>query len=62
MPVAGGNRAGDSRWQVKHEEQIDWDKCRKIHATGSSPSGSGTMQPEGHPQLNKPENVTWHRC
>ena len=51
--MAGGNRAGDSRWQVKHEEQINLDKCRKIHATGSGLSGLGMMQPEGRPQQGK---------
>ena len=28
-------------------------KCRKIHATGSAPSGLGMMQPEGRPQQGK---------
>ena len=51
--MAGGDRAGDSRWQVKHEEQINLDKCRKIHATGSGLSGLGMMQPEGRPQQGK---------
>ena len=53
MPVAGGNRAGDSRWQVKHGEQIGLDNCRKIHTTGSGPSSVGMMQPEGRPQQGK---------
>ncbi len=36
--------------QIKHGRQISLGKCRKIHATRSSPSGLGMMQPEGRPQ------------
>ena len=52
-PGGGDDRAGGSSWQVKHGEQINKDKCRKIHATGSGPSGLGMMHPEGRPQQGK---------
>ena len=39
--------------QVKHRRQTSLSKCRKIHATGSGPSGLGMMQPEGRPQQGK---------
>ena len=51
--MGGDDRAGDSSWQVKHGEQINLDKCRKMRAIGSGPSGLGMMQPEGHPQQGK---------
>ena len=50
---AGGNRAGDNHRQIKHGRQIGLGKRRKVHATGSSPSGLGMMQPEGRPQHDK---------
>ena len=52
-PVGGDGREGDSSWQVKYGKQISLGKCRKIHATGSGPSGLGMMQPEGRPQQGK---------
>ena len=52
-PVVCSNRTGDNSWQVEHGEQVNLDKCRKIHATGSGPSGLGMMQPEGRPQQGK---------
>ena len=51
--MGGDDRACDNRRQVKHGRQISLGKRRKIHATGSSPSGLGMMQPEGHPQQGK---------
>ena len=54
-PEGGDDRAGDSSWQVKHEEQINLDKCRKIHATETDPCGLGIMHPEGRSQLKR----TW---
>ena len=51
--MGGDGRAGDSRWQVKYGKQISLGKCRKIHATGSGPSGLGMMQPEGRPKQGK---------
>ena len=51
--MGGDDRAGDNRRQVKQGEQINFGKCRKIHATGSGPSGLGMMQPEGRPQQGK---------
>ena len=51
--MGGDDREGDNRRQVKHGRQIILGKCRKIHATGSGPSGLGMMQPEGRPQQGK---------
>ena len=51
--MGGDDRAGDSREQAKHGEQISLGKCRKIHATGSGSSGLGMMQPEGRPHQGK---------
>ena len=51
--MGGDDQAGDNRKPVKHGKQINLGKCRKIHATGSGPSGLGMMQPEGRPQQGK---------
>ena len=51
--MGGDDQAGDNRKPVKHGKQINLSKCRKIHATGSGPSGLGMMQPEGCPQQGK---------
>ena len=39
--------------RLSMKRQISLGKCRKIHATGSGPSGLGMMQPEGRPQQGK---------
>ena len=35
--------------RLGREKQNSLGKCRKIHATGSGPSGLGMMQPERRP-------------
>ena len=47
--MGGDDRAGVNRRLVKQGRKISLGKCRKIHPTGSDPSGLGMMQPEGSP-------------
>ena len=51
--MGGDDRVDDDPRKVKQGRQISLGKCRKIHATGSGPSGLGMMQPEGCPQQGK---------